>query len=56
MEINALSDIIEKKVAGVPQEDKDQNGQKQIVAAAEEFKAQRCAGMRTEACSVIRAL
>ncbi|QAX77917.1 hypothetical protein D5F51_04760 [Yersinia hibernica] len=51
VENNALHDIIDNKTAGVSQEQKYQNAQKELVAAVEEFKAQNCAGLSAEACS-----
>lgn len=51
VENNALGDIIENKVSGVSQEQKYQNAQKELVAAVEEFKAQNCAGLSSDACS-----
>lgn len=51
VENNALSDIMENKVSGVSQEQKYQNAQKELVAAVEEFKAQNCAGLSSDACS-----
>ncbi|MCW1877825.1 hemagglutinin repeat-containing protein [Erwinia sp. INIA-01] len=49
-ENNALSDIIENKASGMSQEEKYQKAQDALVKATEEFKAQNCAGLSTEAC------
>ncbi|MGP2518212.1 hemagglutinin repeat-containing protein [Yersinia sp. 2545 StPb PI] len=51
VENNSLHDIIDNKVSGVTQEQKYQNAQKELVAAVEEFKAQNCAGLSSDACS-----